>query len=83
MGDSTDGQHLVSAESCWDWCKASPAGGYAKVANTKFEPGGFFDGAWNIYLVDGSGNQVSPVVTFPYSSDPGQWVWDFVLFKQK
>ncbi len=83
VGDSTTGQHFVSGESCWEWCKATPPGGYAKVANVTFEPGPFIDGAWNIYLVDGAGNQVSPVVSFPYSTDPNQWVWDHILFKQK
>jgi len=82
VGDSTTGQHVVSAESCWDWCKATPPGGYAKVANVTLEPGPFIDGAWSIYLVDGGDTQVSPVVTLPYSSDPSQWVWDFVLLKQ-
>ena len=83
VGDSTDGKHWVSSESCWDWCTHTPTGGYAKVANVKFEPGSFIDGAWNIYLVDGGGTQVSPVVTLPYSTDPSQWYWDFILFKQK
>jgi len=83
VGDSTDGKHWVSNESCWDWCTHTPTGGYAKVANVKFEPGSFIDGAWNIYLVDGGGTQVSPVVTLPYSTDPNQWYWDFILFKQK
>ncbi|MEJ2557168.1 MAG: hypothetical protein P8186_13250 [Anaerolineae bacterium] len=83
VGDSTTGQHFVSDESCWSWCKATPPGGYAKVANVTFEPGPFIDGAWNIYIIDGAGNQVSPVVTLSYSTDPGQWVWDHILFKGK
>lgn len=48
-----------------------------------FEPGPFIDGIWNVYIVDGGGTQVSPVIAFPYSTDPGQWIWDFVLFQQK
>jgi len=83
VGDSTEGIHWVSEESCWEWCKATPPGGYAKVANVTFEPGPFIDGAWNIYLADGGGAQVSPVITLPYSTDPNQWTWDFILFKQK
>ena len=83
IGDSTTGQHWESGESCWEWCKTTGTGGYAKVANVTFEPGPFIDGAWNIYLVDGAGNQVSPVVSFPYSTDPNQWVWDHILFKKK
>lgn len=83
VGDSTDGNHWVSEESCWEWCKATPHGGYAKVANVTFEPGSFIDGAWNLYLVDGGGQQVSPVVSLPYSTDPSQWAWDFIMFKQK
>lgn len=83
VGDSTDDQHWVSDESCWSWCTHTPEGGYAKVANAKFEPGSFIDGAWNVYIVDGAGNQVSPVVSFPYSTDPNQWFWDHILFKKK
>jgi hypothetical protein len=83
VGDSTDGGHWVSDESCWEWCKQTPPGGYAKVANVTFEPGPFIDGGWNIYVMDGGGTQVSPVVSLPYSTDPGQWIWDFVLFQQK
>lgn len=83
VGDSTTGQHFVSDESCWSWCKATPPGGYAKVANVTFEPGPFIDGAWNLYIIDGAGTQVSPVVTLSYGTDPGQWVWDHILFKGK
>lgn len=83
MGDSTDGGHWESGESCWDWCKSTPPGGYAKAANVTFEPGPFIDGIWNVYIADGGGTQVSPVIALPYSTDPGQWIWDFVLFQQK
>lgn len=83
VGDSTTGLHYESAESCWDFCGMTPPGGYAKVANVKFEPGPFIDGAWSIYVVDGGGKQVSPVVTFPYSTNPDQWVWDHVLFRKR
>jgi hypothetical protein len=83
VGDSSTGLHVVSEESCWDFCKHTPPGGYAKVGNVTFEPGGFIDGTWSLYLVDGGGSQVSPVVTLSYNSDPGQWVWDHILFKRK
>ena len=84
VGDSTvDVPQVVSPESCWSWCTHTGQGGYAKVANLKFEPGPFIDGAWNIYLADSSGNRVSPVVSLTYSTDPSQWVWDFVSFVQK
>jgi hypothetical protein len=83
VGDSTTAEHRVSEESCWDFCKHTVPGGYAKVGNVTFEPGGFIDGAWSLYLVDGAGSQVSPVVTLSYSTDPNQWVWDHILFKKK
>jgi hypothetical protein len=84
VGDSSDGQHFVSEESCYgQWCKTTGSGGYAKVGNVSFEPGPFIDGTWSIYLVDKGDAQVSPVVTLAYSTDPNQWTWDFILFRQK
>ena len=86
VGDAANAvtPHLESPPTCFDWCKTTGRGGkYVKAANTTFEPGPFIDGAWNIYLVDGGGTQVSPVVTLNYSTDPNQWRWDFVYFKQK
>jgi len=84
VGDSSDGKHWISEESCYgQWCKTTGSGGYAKVGNVSFEPGPFFDGTWSVYLADKAGQQVSPVVTLPYSSDPSQWVWDHILFMQK
>jgi len=87
IGDSSNGMHYESAESCWDYCTGNfkePGGGYKKRANIKVEPpGGFFDGTWNFYVVDGGGGQVSPTLSFTYSSDPSQWVWDFIWFMRK
>lgn len=86
VGDSPQvefNSHVESGESCYDWCGGTGVGGYVKVSNAKFEPGAFIDGTWNIYLVDGGGAQVSPVVPLNYSTDPGAWRWDFVAFKLK
>jgi hypothetical protein len=86
VGDSPQvefNSHVESLPSCFDWCTSTGKGGYAKVANAKFEPGPFIDGTWNIYLVDGGGAQVSPVVPLNYSTDPAAWRWDFVYFKLK
>jgi hypothetical protein len=47
------------------------------------EPGSFSDGTWNVYLADEGGAQLSKVVPLSYSTDPNQWVWDFIIFKKK
>jgi hypothetical protein len=86
VGDSSDvefNNHVVSPPSCYDWCTTTGQSGYVKAANLKFEPGAFINGTWNIYLVDGGGAQVSAVVSFPYSTDPNSYTWDFVVFKHK
>jgi hypothetical protein len=84
VGDSSTGEHKVSEESCHArWCKTTGSGGYAKVGNVSFEPGVFIDGSWSVYLADGSGQQVSPVVTLSYAVDPNQWTWDHILFRRK
>jgi len=86
IGDSSAiefNSHVETLESCFDWCTHTGEGGYAKVANVKFEPGAFIDGTWNIYVADGGGTQVSPVVALSYGTDPSQWRWDFVVFKLK
>jgi hypothetical protein len=84
VGDSSTGLHRESLPSCWNFCAPSGIAGTVKFGNTKFEPGLFIDGTWNIYVVDGSGKQVSPVVSLPYNStDKNQWVWDFVMFSLK
>ena len=84
VGDSAQSpyqSHVESPPSCYNWCATSGRGGYIKAANVKFEPGPFIDGTWNIYLVDGAGQQVSPVVPLTYSTDPNAWRWDFVAFR--
>jgi hypothetical protein len=84
IGDSSNGMHFVSAESCYTYCKLSGIkGGYIKRANVEFSPGPFIDGSWTLYLVDKSGTQVSPTVTLSYSTDPSQRYWDFVWFVKK
>jgi len=85
VGDhSPSGQHAESGLSTWDWgvtnCLECD---YVKQGNLKFEPGSFTDGVWNIYLTDANGARMSETVALPYSSDPEQWVWDFIIFKQK
>ena len=84
IGDHTpSGQHVESAPSDWHWSVSNCLDcSYAKFGNTKFEPGPFTDGVWHIYLADSSGQKLSPVVPFTYSSDPEQWVWDFVIFRK-
>ncbi|RME79532.1 MAG: hypothetical protein D6784_00580, partial [Chloroflexi bacterium] len=85
VGDHTpSGQHAESALSTWNWDVVNCLDcDYKKFGNVKFEPGTFSDGVWNIYLADANGTQVSPVVPLVYSSDPEQWVWDFIIFRRK
>lgn len=86
VGDSPNvefGSHVESAPSCADWCATTGQSGLVKACNVKFEPGPFIDGVWNIRVVDGGGSQVSPTVSLPYSTDPNQWAWDFIVFKHK
>jgi len=84
VGDSSTGLHVVSADSCFNYCKLSGLkGGYIKRANVEFSPGPFIDGSWNLYITDKSGTRVSPIVTFSYSTDPAQRYWDFVWFVKK
>lgn len=77
-------QHAESPATTWNWSAANCLGcSYVKQGNVKFEPGPFVDGTWNIYLADGSGNQLSPTVSLSYATDANQWVWDFIIFKKK
>ncbi len=79
VGEHSSGITYKSLESTWGYDNSSGFGGYIKQGNLKFEPpGGFQDGTWNIYVVDGGGTQVSDRVPLSYSSDPEQWVWDFI-----
>lgn len=84
IGDHTpSSQHVESAPSDWHWSISNCLDcAYIKFGNVKFEPGTFTDGVWNIYVADLAGNRLSPVVPFSYSTEPDQWVWDFVLFKK-
>ncbi|RME74151.1 MAG: hypothetical protein D6784_10585 [Chloroflexi bacterium] len=71
-----------SPETSWQGFHNALEGGCIKFVNLKVELGPYVDGVWDIYLVDSAGNQVSPVVQLPYSSDPSQWVWDFIWWTQ-
>lgn len=85
VGDHVpSGAHAESGPSDWNWSVVNCLDcDYIKQGNLKFEPGTFSDGIWNIYLTDSSGAPLSPVVSLQYSSNPDQWVWDFIIFKQK
>jgi hypothetical protein len=85
VGDHVpSGAHAESALSDWNWSVVNCLDcDYIKQGNIKFEPGSFADGSWNIYLADQNGTQLSPVVPLAYSSNPDQWVWDFIIFKKK
>lgn len=85
IGDHVpSGLRAESDISTWDWSVVNCLDcDYIKQGNLKFEPGPFMDGIWNIYLADSGGNPQSPVVSLTYSSDPQQWVWDFVIFRRK
>jgi hypothetical protein len=78
------GLHTESGPSDWSWSVVNCLDcDYIKQGNLKFEPGSFSEGVWNVYLADSGGNQLSPVVSLSYSTDPNQWVWDFIIFRQK
>jgi len=84
VGDHSSGMHKESALSDWNWSVSNCLDcDYVKFGNVKFEPGTFSDGVWNIYVADPQGNQLSPVVPLSYSSDPAQWVWDFLIFRKQ
>ncbi|MDM8519812.1 hypothetical protein QUF64_07175 [Anaerolineales bacterium HSG6] len=84
VGDHVpSGLHAESALSTWNWSVTNCLDcDYVKQGNVKFEPGPIIDGTWNIYLADEGGRQVSPVLPLNYSSNPEQWVWDFVIFRR-
>lgn len=84
VGDSTTGLHVESPPTDWSYSAANCLNcNYVKQGNVKFEPGQFIDGTWNIYLADSGGAQLSPTIPLSYSSDPQQWVWDFIILKKK
>jgi len=84
VGDQLpSGEHKESALSDWSWSATNCLDcDYVKFGNLKFEPGPFSDGVWNIYVADGQGTPLSPTASFSYSSDPAQWVWDFIIFRK-
>jgi hypothetical protein len=85
VGDHVpSGAHVESGLSTWNWDVVNCLDcDYVKQGNLKFEPGPFTDGVWNIYLADPGGSQLSPAVPLSYSSNPEEWVWDFVIFRRK
>jgi hypothetical protein len=85
VGDHVpSGAHTESGLSDWNWSVVNCLGcDYVKFGNVKLEPGTFSDGVWNIYLADPNGVPLSAVTSLSYAADPAQWVWDFVIFRQK
>jgi hypothetical protein len=85
VGDHVpSGAHVESGISTWDWSVTNCLDcDYIKQGNLKFEPGTFTDGTWNIYLTDDSGVPLSETVPLGYSTDPAQWVWDFLIFRKR
>lgn len=85
IGDHVpSGQHVESGLSTWNWDVVNCLDcDYVKQGNLKLEPGPFSDGVWNIYLADENGTPLSETVSLAYSTDPEQWVWDFVIFRRK
>ncbi len=84
IGDHTpSGMHIESGLSDWHWSVNNCLDcDYVKFGNVKLEPGTFSDGVWNIYVANEQGDRLSPVVPLTYSSDPEQWVWDFIIFRK-
>ncbi|MBN1218699.1 MAG: hypothetical protein JXM69_07215 [Anaerolineae bacterium] len=82
MGEHSSGKTYKSAESSWKYDALSGLEGYIKQGNVKFEPGPFEDGTWHVYVSDSNGTQLSEKIPLSYSSDPTQWVWDFIWWTQ-
>ncbi len=83
VGEHSSGISYKSLESTWAFDNSSGYGGYIKQGNLKFEPpGGFQDGTWTVYVIDGGGTQMSDKLPLSYSSNPEQWVWDFVWWTE-
>lgn len=82
--NASTGEQKESAPSSWQYDAVNCLDcGYIKQGNVKFEPGPFTDTTWNVYLADGGGTQLSPMVPLSYSSSPETWVWDFIIFRKK
>ena len=82
MGEHSSGKTYKSPASSWQYDALNGLEGYIKQGNIKFEPGVFEDGTWNVYVVDSNGTQLSDKIPLSYSSDPNQWVWDFIWWKK-
>jgi hypothetical protein len=83
MAEHSSGKTYKSPASSWQYDAINGfEGGYIKQGNLKVEPGVFEDGTWSIYIVDSNGTQLSEKVPFSYSSDPNQWVWDFIWWSK-
>ena len=84
VADHSSGTHLESGLSDWSWSAANCLDcGYIKQGNLKIDLGPFTEGVWSLYLADPGGAPLSAAVPLTYSADPAQWVWDFIIFKQK
>ncbi len=84
VANSTAGGYIESSESDWHWSVANCLDcGYIKQGNLKLELGTYEDVTWNLTLVDSNGSPVSDIYPLSYSSNPDQWTWDFVLFRQR
>ena len=85
VGDHVpSGEHRESALSDWNWSVVNCVDcDYVKFGNAKLELGVFADGVWSVYVADPDGVPLSAAVPLTYSADPAQWVWDFLIFKQK
>ncbi len=83
VGDHSSGTHVESAESDWNYSVANCLNcSYVKQGNLKFEPGPQVDGTWNLYLTDKNGTRLSDTIPLSYSSNPDQWVYDFLILKK-
>ena len=81
VGDhAPSGDHWVSAASCFDFCKVNGLEGTLKFGNVTFEPPRYETGVWNLYVIDGGGNQVSNVV--PIQVDFNSPGWFFVMLRR-
>ncbi len=74
VGDhSPSGLHHESGETCFDFCKYSGLAGTVKWGNVSFEPPRYETGVWNLYLVDGAGNQVSDLISVGVDFNSPGW----------
>jgi hypothetical protein len=84
IADNGAGGRIESGLSDWNWSATNCLDcGYIKQGNLKLDLGPAVDGVWSLTLADPNGQILSNPVSFTYSSDPEQWVWDFVIFKRQ